>query len=543
MTKPKASQPPAAEWTAAVPDALLRGAWWMLLGIALAAMLFIRIRLLEIPLERDEGEYAYSGQLMLQGVPPYQLAYNMKLPGTYAAYAVLMAIFGQTTAGIHLGLLVVNAATVALIFAIAKRLLGLSAAVAASASYAVLSFSPALLGFAGHATHFVVLPVLGAVLLLLRGDRPGNVAVLGAGVLLGVGVLMKQPGVFFVPFGAALLASRDRERDAGWREILLRIALLFVGAALPMLLTALLLWWAGVFEKFWFWTVVYAREYGSVLSLSQGAEVFARAIKPLVRPAFALWALGAAGAVACLVSKKLRASAPVLIGLLIFGALATTPGLYFRQHYFIVALPAVCLLIGAAVAWADGAGRRALAFAAPVVFAAALGSAVYAERVFFFTLDPIAASRSIYGTNPFPESERIGAFLRERSNPEDRILIMGSEPQIFFHAQRRSATGYIYIYSLMEPQPLAAQMHREMIAEAEAANPKFLVLVAVNASWLASPRSEKLVYEWMSDQLARNFRLVGFADIISNERTEYHLPATPGTQPTSPVSVMIYERI
>ena len=42
----------------------------------------IRIRLLGIPLERDEGEYAYAGQLMLQGIPPYKLAYNMKFPGT-----------------------------------------------------------------------------------------------------------------------------------------------------------------------------------------------------------------------------------------------------------------------------------------------------------------------------------------------------------------------------------------------------------------------------------------------------------------------------
>jgi hypothetical protein len=38
-------------------------------------------------LERDEGEYAYAGQLMLQGIPPYQLAYTMKLPGPFAAYA------------------------------------------------------------------------------------------------------------------------------------------------------------------------------------------------------------------------------------------------------------------------------------------------------------------------------------------------------------------------------------------------------------------------------------------------------------------------
>jgi len=45
--------------------------------------------------ERDEGEYADAGQLILQGVPPYTLAYNMKFSGTYAAYAVIMAIFGQ----------------------------------------------------------------------------------------------------------------------------------------------------------------------------------------------------------------------------------------------------------------------------------------------------------------------------------------------------------------------------------------------------------------------------------------------------------------
>jgi len=59
-------------------------------AILLLIILFsacVRFRLRDFPLERDEGEYAYAGQLILQGIPPYQLAYNMKLPGTYAAYA------------------------------------------------------------------------------------------------------------------------------------------------------------------------------------------------------------------------------------------------------------------------------------------------------------------------------------------------------------------------------------------------------------------------------------------------------------------------
>src|SRR5271163_3081897 len=85
---------------------------WLVVLAVLLFIGFIRLRLLDMPLERDEGEYAYAGQLILQGIPPYELAYNMKLPGTYFAYALGMAVFGQTSAGIHLTLLAVNALTI-----------------------------------------------------------------------------------------------------------------------------------------------------------------------------------------------------------------------------------------------------------------------------------------------------------------------------------------------------------------------------------------------------------------------------------------------
>src|SRR5438034_6726644 len=116
----------------------LRLGWWVLAVIVFGLVLTIRIRLLGIPLERDEGEYAYAGQLMLQGIPPYKLAYNMKLPGTYAAYAAIMSIFGQTILGIHLGLLVVNVATIVLVFLLGRRLVNSVVGLTAGMSYAVL---------------------------------------------------------------------------------------------------------------------------------------------------------------------------------------------------------------------------------------------------------------------------------------------------------------------------------------------------------------------------------------------------------------------
>jgi hypothetical protein len=84
----------------------------------------IRWRLRDMPLERDEGEYAYAGQLILQGIPPYELAYNMKLPGTYLAYAAILRVFGETPAGIHIGLLLVNGCATLLVFFLGRRLYG-----------------------------------------------------------------------------------------------------------------------------------------------------------------------------------------------------------------------------------------------------------------------------------------------------------------------------------------------------------------------------------------------------------------------------------
>src|SRR5215475_2053403 len=96
---------------------------WIIVAVMVLVAVFVRVRLRDIPLERDEGEYAYAGQLMLEGIPPYKEASNMKLPGTYAAYAVIMAVFGQTPGGIHTGLALVNAASIVLMYLIGRKLL------------------------------------------------------------------------------------------------------------------------------------------------------------------------------------------------------------------------------------------------------------------------------------------------------------------------------------------------------------------------------------------------------------------------------------
>jgi 4-amino-4-deoxy-L-arabinose transferase-like glycosyltransferase len=524
---------------------LLRFGWWFLALAVFVLVIAIRIRLLGIPLERDEGEYAYAGQLMLQGIPPYKLAYNMKFPGTYAAYAVIMSIFGQTIFGIHLGLLLVDAATVALVFFLGRRVINETAGLVAAASYALLSLSPTVLGFAAHATHFVMLPVLGGMLLLLDQRAHARFGLLlVSGVLFGLAVVMKQPGIFFAFFAVIYLMTKEIRTGPLRKRWFVRALILSGGMILPFAITCLLLFCGGVFREFWFWTVDYVQQYGTLVRLSDVPPFLLRRTSEVIGANWPVWTLAGVGAVAGVWNERLRAGTLFFLGFLFFSALAVCPGLYFRHHYFILVLPAVALLAGTGISALSGAAPsrvRAPKVISLIVTAAALALPLVRYKELFFDFSPAQVSRMVYAESAFPEAVRIADYLREHTTVDDTIAVLGSEPEIYFYSHRHSATGYIYTYPLMEPQKYARQMQEEMISEIERADPKYLVSITMNDSWLHRPESERLIFTWANEYVAKNYVPVGFVNITSAE-AEYYFGDVPPTMGTLKDYILIYRR-
>ena len=524
---------------------VFRLALWLLFGATLVAVTWARIRLLGLPLERDEGEYAYTGQLLLQGIPPYKLAYSMKFPGTAASYALLMSIFGDTTTGIHLGLIVINLVTVGLIFFLGRYLLSELAGLAAAAAYGVISLMPYVLAQAAHATHFVVLPAIAGTSVLLRAlDRQSRILILASGCLFGLALLMKQPGLFFVLFGVVYLFSRGRSEHVKLRQSALRSLIFLLGVTVPLLVTCLLLWNVGVFEKFWFWTIKYAGQYGSQVSIADGLRIFANNLPNAVGTAWPIWGIAASGLVMCMVNRTLRTRAVFLTTFAFFSILAVCPGFYFRPHYFILVLPAVSLLAGVAVTAALDTirfGAQNFRFVVLLLFGFALAWPIWAEADFFFERPLAEANRMVNGTNPFLESIKIGEYIRAQSSVSDTIAVLGSEPQIYFYSRRHSATGYIYTYGLMEPQPYAHQMQQEMMREIETAHPKFLVMVVVNKSWLAGRDSDQSILRWADAYCDANYEEVGLIN-ISDRGTDYYLSGRPPNVTPTADHILIYRR-
>ncbi len=536
-----------------------------LLGLALVliGLVALRWRLLDVPLERDEGEYAYAGQLLLAGHAPFDGAYNMKLPGIYAAYAAVMAVFGQTDVGIHLGLLVASLLSTVFVYRIGERLFDAWSGLIAAAFFALLSLSPAVQGMFANSEHFVLPLALGGLLVLL-GPRDseaeahsstlrGRLRLFAGGCLLGASFLVKQHASLFIVLGAALAVFSVSVPGEERRRAPLALACYGAGVALPYATTVLVCLIAGTFGPFWMWTFTFARAYVGLTSWERGAQNLATNGGVLVRSAWTVAGLALLGIAALFSARLPRRSRWIAGGFAVASAAAICPGLYFRPHYFVLLLPAAALLagLGATVAKPLPLARRA--WIGTVLTAAlaltALGEFVVKQRMFLFTLSPEQISRRIYGPSPFPEARVLGQWIREHTAPDARIAALCSEPQLYFYARRRASTGFIYLYALMERGALARRMQDQLIAEFEAHPPEILITTPSRDSWADYPGTWQGLREmhpeffaWYERTLAQ-YEVVGVADVPARGATTYRFgDEARGERPRSPFAVLLLRR-
>jgi hypothetical protein len=524
-----------------------RAAPWLALALILCSAAAVRVRLLDVPLERDEGGYAYFGEQMLEGVPPFASGYTMHLPGTTTAYAVAMAAFGRTARGARLGLLVANALAILFVFLLSRLASGSLGAVAAAATYAVLSVSPEVLGPFGHANHFVTLFGVAGLWALGRAQVSGRLAwFAGAGLLLGLAPVMKQSGAVFPAFAVCWLAWSRWRAGPEARRTSARQAAVLVGASMAGLaLTLGLLALSGVLPKAWYWVFTYAGAYSGMETAADGLRNLGSRLSRLLPVSIGFVLLSLVGL--ALPEPAGEAQRPLAgrafpAALLAATFAAACPGWYFRHHYFIPMLPAVALLCGRAVAaLASGGTARRVAAAAAVT--AACVQSLAAQRDVLFRLSPVDVARQVYGANPFPESVEVARYLAAHTGASDRIAILGSEPQILFYAHRRSATGYLYLYPLVEPNPLGPAMKDELIREVVAAQPRYVVWVDVPSSWTFRVAAAEPLVRWAGNFLESSYVLDGRVAILGPRRTEYAWGEEAARLGADRANILVFRRV
>ena len=494
--------------------------------VILGLTCFVRFRFLGVPLERDEGEYAYvAWQLLLNGTLPYTEAISLKLPGIHFVYAIILAIFGETPSSIHLALLFTNIATSFLIFLLGKRFYDRSVGIFAGASFLVMTLTPSMHGFCANSEHFVILFAMGSFLLMMVAlDNEDKRYLFLSGILLGMSVLIKQHAIFFWMFGFFYFIYYKKQTEC-FADIFSKAPIFLTGTLIPVILVVFIYYVTGNFDEIWFWVVKYAFEYVSYIPPNEAIDNFADNFAPILSNNLWILFLSLLGVVSVCWDKTIRSKYAFFFGLLVFSFIAITPGFYFREHYFILLMPSLSMFagIGACSFLKLSPTRHGLKFSFLLcALFIILVTPLYTQKNIFFKMSNFELMRHTYDINPFSESIKLSAYIKEKTNTDDAIAILGSEPQVYYLSKRKSATRFIYMYPLTDEHRYGRVLQAEMIKELENSQPKYILFVNMRSSWMWNKKSSRLLKAWSPGYLEKKYKLCGVVSISWGEKPIYY---------------------
>ncbi len=481
----------------------LDSAGW--LGVLGIIVLFIALRWnnYDVPLMRDEGEYAYAARLLTHGLAPYEHSFLQKPPMVVYSYALASLIDPDASwsprllAGLCAGL-----ATVLLGF-IARREFGPGVALPAMWLMTPMVLLPELPQCVANTEMFMVLPLMATVAIFVHSRRSGDEALhwLAAGFFGVVTLCYKYTAL---PVLAMLFAVWSIEK---WRARcgISRLCGLWLSAFLGCLLASVLVLAYFLIHDggwhLWECTVRFNRFYAATATF--GIDGLWENLKKFL---WAWWIL-------FLLPLALVFSRPKHLWywlVLFLAAWISTSASHYGQYYIIL-MPFWALIV--AVAIKSVAEMLAKKTSKPSAWLVHGLTAITVAIVCWPDVQWITRSRHQFlidkGGDGLVGPVVAARRAAELTSPNDYVFVGGSEPQILFYSHRLSPTRFVITFPIMLPNSLGQAYQAEAIRDLQAHPPKVIVLMRIARSWVRQPESSMRIFDYMWKMLQDDYEPVG----------------------------------
>ena len=480
----------------------------ILLAISLLVIVAaVRAPLLPIPLERDEGEYAYIAWRLGYDELPYRDWVDQKPPAVFFIYRLALSLPLEPIRAIHFVALLFSATSTCALFFLALRFMNRFWAWIAAALFALLSADPLVQGTAANTEHFMSCPLILSIIAFIsaasRRDRK-LLFILLAGALTGIAAMFKQVAIVNWFFMAALYPILG-ERQKRWRAAVSFVLWSATGLLTVLGLVVLYFWKRGGLHEFVDNVFTHNLEYIGAVGASARLEYCWGTLTTLVRTQAVVWVFAGAGLVTFLTSGRVKWFFFVA-GWLFTSILGASASGYFFPHYFQQLLPPLALAAAVgAQAITESKSWRVFPLRSRRV-AVVLALAVLPTITlwpFVFTYTPAEAVRKIYPGDFFAEMPQFAHRLETLTPPDKRVFVFGAEPELLFYARRASATRYIFLFPLYGPYGNAREKQLVAAAEVESANPPTAVYFP-NLLFFTSG-TDQYFTDWSRSYMEQNF--------------------------------------
>jgi hypothetical protein len=416
--------------------------------VAVAAI--ARLPSYHVALERDTGQMLYGGGIVLDGDTPYVDAALNKGPATYVLFAAVRALSGRSEVAVRLTLLAFVVVAALGLAGYLDRVAGRGAALLGGLLLAVLAPLPAFQGDDPNLPQYAIAPMAVALALAVR---PSPAAAAGAGALAALTALLSP--AFLIPLGPALALALWRGRATYPRRAGYAVA----AGAVVVLLAALWLGLAGALDDLrrqvpGTWHQPEVASGPALLDVGRLLDV----------PVPELWLAALVGCVVAARRPALRlpaATAGALI-LLSWGRVKIgdhLAGDLEHPHHFYPALIGLVLglTLGVVSVWPEAVSGR-IAVAGVLVGAFVVVDVV---RPQVDALGEPVARRGVGGIDwgaAYPAAEAVDRLTR----PDETLFVAGSDPELYWLADRRAPTRFFDVYPILAHPPYAQERSRAL---------------------------------------------------------------------------------
>ncbi|MBW1972444.1 MAG: glycosyltransferase family 39 protein [Deltaproteobacteria bacterium] len=486
----------------------------ILLFFVIVVTIAIRIPSISIPLERDEGEYAYIAWAITQGDVPYKDIFDQKPPIIFYIYLLFLKIGNWNIEAIRVGMIIFTLFTMVFLFFLMKYLFDDISAVFGLASFGIMTIEPSVLGQFANTEIFTILPMVISIWIMVRwGASKRLYPSFFSGLMIGIAFMIKQISITIIPFLLIYIIIFNKKRET----LIYKLALVIFGSILPLAFFELYFYYKGSLKDFAYAVFLHNISYSFTFTLKEMIIRFWLIFKIILKADFFIWFL-ALIAIIYLLKEKMFKQLFLLIAFFIFSFLGVCIGGYFRPHYFIFLFPALACLSGVGAKFIieklpKKSEKIAIFILLIIIFAFPL---LFYKDYLFTTSGDVICRKIFKGTNPFVEAKHIAKYIAFNSEPNERVYIIGSEPEILFYAKRKSATKYIIFYPLTYPYPDTFFKQQKVFREVKENHPKHIVFVNMKKTLLLQKGAPTYIFYESTKWINEEYLLVGAIYVKEN---------------------------
>ena len=472
---------------------------------ALGLVLVRALPSLRYPLGRDQATYSVIGQGLLRGQLLYRDLWDIKPPGIFYIYSVIVKAFGPVMWSVGIVDIVWLLAISTCIFYFTKRHMGAPAAAVATVANALWHCSWGYI-HAAQAETFITLLVFLAYFILMSGQRENWRGNFTAGLIFGAAFWVKYNAALFFPVLTLLPYldlkcfdehPRQLKLDISWRAWFQRTVVIVMGFLLMIVAVPAYFWVVGAWSAMKEGHFEVVPLYGSMFfQYMHHYPIFALAVTRFNLGPWTEATLGAALLIAWW-RRELRIIAPVII-MAMMGLACTASQPRLSSYSFETAYPFFAMFWGYVlvklyegfVHIREWLARRGWRVAGVLLWLVAAEVVYYPLPGYAFEIaedyNGLAAwmhdPSGSYKHYPFQFSleklhDQMAAidYLREHSVPGDGVYVWGTAPLINFLTQRSSPSRFVANHPLISPWG-PAQWRQDLITDLNRKPPRFIIV-------------------------------------------------------------------